>query len=92
MSRQQTHQTEQEDEDNVSPDPFYFMLWQRIEFYVFLFVGGGLWYATVQVILKSQQFPYHLYPIEIILVIWVPIVILAILLGILDRTVKPKAD
>lgn len=86
------HQSDPDDDDNDEPNPFYFMLWQRIEFYVFLLGGGGLWYATVHLILKSQKFPFHLYPIEIILVIWVPIVILAILLGIMDRTLKAKAD
>eukprot|EP01031_Cornospumella_fuschlensis_P025113 gene25112-30330_t len=91
MSRKQSEQQE-EAEDEDYPNPFYFMLRQRIEFYVFLILGGGAWYATVQLILKSQKFPSHLYPIEILLVIWVPIIILAILLGILDRTVKAKAD
>lgn len=65
---------------------------QRLEFYVFLAMGGGIWYWLVIKVLNNHNFPYHLYPVEVIFIIWGPIALLALLLGILDRTVKWKQD
>lgn len=64
----------------------WYALWERSEFYVFLLVGGGLWYWIVFRLLDWHRFPYHSYMVEVCFIVAVPILLLAFLLAVMDRT------
>lgn len=65
---------------------------QTLEYFFFLVAGGLAWYLIVIKVLNGHHFPYHQYPVEVIFIIWGPIILLALILGVLDWTVKPKQD
>ncbi len=64
----------------------WYLLWERAEFYVFLTIGSLLWYLLVFKLLDWHRFPYHNYTVEVCFIIAVPILLLAFLLAIMDRT------
>lgn len=68
-------------------------LWmEKFEFYIFLVVGGVLWYSLVMKILAWHRFPFHSYTVEVCFIIAVPILLLAFVLAIMDKSFRKKND
>jgi hypothetical protein len=66
--------------------------WNVIEYYVFLFAGGAVWFGSAFRILKWQRFPFHNHMLEVGLILLCPIVLIAATLRLLDRYTKPKHE
>ena len=60
------------------------LLRERLEFYAFLVIGSLAWYLVVFKILDWHRFPFHLYQLELWLIVVVPIALIVGLLFILD--------
>jgi uncharacterized membrane protein len=66
--------------------------WNVLEYYFFLAIGSFVWTYGAISILTWQKFPFHNHLLEVGAIIFIPIILLAAMLTITDRTVKPKAD
>jgi hypothetical protein len=71
---------------------YAYKLWERTEYYAFLFVGSYLWYYIVFKVLDWHRFPVHLYPLELWGVVVVPILLIILLLYVLDTYSPTKVD
>ena len=66
---------------------------ERLEFYAFLAIGSFAWYLVVFKVLDWHRFPFHLYQLELWLIVVVPIALIVGLLFILDYMfAKSKND
>lgn len=66
---------------------------ERLEFYAFLAFGSFAWYLVVFKVLDWHRFPFHLYQLELWLIVVVPIAFIIGLLFLLDYIfTKSKND
>lgn len=63
------------------------MQMEKMEYFIFLFVGSILWICVVRIALKWLQFPIHLHKVEVSLTYCIPILLLLALLSIVEYSV-----
>lgn len=66
--------------------------WNVLEYYFFLIVGSLAWTYGAISVLTWQKFPFHNHLLEVGAILLVPIMLLAGMLTLTDRTVKPKEE
>jgi hypothetical protein len=87
VSRRQKEKDDSENKLDIN-----YGLRERLEFYGFLVIGGLMWYLLVFKLLDWHRFPYHSYTIEVCLIVAIPIILLALLLSLMDKTFHVKND
>ena len=91
------HDESSDDENNATGASNYWLAllyyWMGvIEYYAFLILGGCVWCFAAWKILVWHKFPFHQYLLEVGCIMLLPIVLLAIILTITDRAMKPKEE
>lgn len=77
---------------NESTTDYLYQYMETIENTMFLMLGSIIWYFCVIKVLTLQKFPFHLYRIELILIIIIPILILGFILFVLAPKIHNKVD